>query len=362
MRGAKAANGLDAFIAAPPLNRIAASLEDILHESAAGHRVPWHNACWPIAIVLICGRIHDACKHTLGRTRIVLMEQANISEQIGMAASILPGKLKAFLGYHYKRQRYLSYVKLKFGDRVRNRDHGPIAPPELIETEALMQKDDFRKRATPEWYFGSGYQEARAVLTALEDHGFDLSKLSTVLEFGCGSSRVLRHFRVVSGLELTGADANPKPLDWNRRNLPGITFQRNGLEPPLSFADASFDLIYALSVFTHIPLELQKSWLQELGRVLRPGGYLLCTVHGNRYVTQLNEQDHARLKQDGAVTLDANNPRASYSSKVLRSWDVFQSRAEVEKNFGAFFELLCYTEEPFANGQDLLILRKAAKA
>src|ERR1700742_3388588 len=287
------------------------------------------------------------------------MQQGDISAPIGMARSILPERLRTFLGYHYKRQRYLSYVRLKFGNRFRNRDHGPLAPPELIETEALMRRDDIRKRATSEWYFGSGYEEARAILTALEEYGFDLSRLNSVLEFGCGSARVLRHFRVVSDLELTGADANPNPLDWNRRNLPGIKFQRNGLEPPLSFADASFDLIYALSVFTHIPLELQGSWLQELGRVLRPGGYLLCTVHGNRYANQLNEHDHERLRRDGAVTLDAENPRASYSSQVLRSWDVFQSRAEVEKNFGAFFQLLCYTDEPFANGQDLLILRKA---
>jgi SAM-dependent methyltransferase len=290
---------------------------------------------------------------------IMPMQQGNISEQIGVIRSILPEKLRTFLGYHYKRQRYLSYVKLKFGDRARNRDHGPLAPPELIETEALMRQDDIRKRATAEWYFGSGYEEARAILTALEGYGFDLSKLGTILEFGCGSSRVLRHFRVVADLELTGADANPKPLDWNRRNLPGIKFQQNGLEPPLSFVDASFDVIYALSVFTHIPLELQRSWLQELGRVLRPGGYLLCTVHGNSYANQLNAHDHERLEQDGAVTLDAENPRASYSSRVLRSWDVFQSRAEIQKNFGAFFQLLCYTDEPFANGQDLLILRKA---
>jgi hypothetical protein len=67
-----------------------------------------------------------------------------------------------------------------------------------------------------------------------------------------------------------GADANPKPIEWNRRNLPGITFQLNKLEPPLSFADASFDLICALSVFTHIRLGLQKPWLRELTRLLGP--------------------------------------------------------------------------------------------
>jgi SAM-dependent methyltransferase len=232
---------------------------------------------------------------------------------------------------------HLGYVRRKFGNRLRNRDHGPIAPAELIETEALMQKGDLRTRATPMWYFGSGYHEARAVLNAVEAHGLDLSKLTSVLEFGCGSARVLRHFRVISDLRLTGADANSKPLDWNRKNLPGITFELNGLAPPLAFAEGSFDLAYALSVFTHIPLELRKPWLLELRRVLRPGGYFLCTVHGQNYAHQLSEQKHAKLAKHGAVTLDADNPRASYSSKVLRSWDVFQSRAEVHDNFSAVY-------------------------
>ncbi|MBV8097384.1 MAG: class I SAM-dependent methyltransferase [Acetobacteraceae bacterium] len=273
---------------------------------------------------------------------------------------ILITPLRAFVGYHQKRQSYLSYVKRKFGSRFANRDCGPMAPRELIETEALMQKDDLHKRATPTWYFGSGYNEARAVLSTAEAHGLDLSKLKAVLEFGCGSARVLRHFRVISGIELTGTDANPKPIAWNRRHLPGINFALNALEPPLPFAEESFDLIYALSVFTHIPLQWQKPWLLELRRIVRPGGYLLCTVHGSNYAHQLSEHDRNELGRGGAVTFDANSTRASYSSKVLGSWDVFQSRAEVRDTFSDVFELLRYTDEPFANGQDVLVLRKRA--
>ena len=273
-------------------------------------------------------------------------------------ADFLPTRLRAFLGYHQRRQKYVGYVKRKFGPRFVNRDYGPVAPPELITTEALMDKDDLQIRSKLSWYFGSGYSEARAVLSTAEAHGLDLSKLNAVLEFGCGSARVLRHLRVISGLELTGADANPKPIAWNRRHLPGINFQLNALEPPLPFAEDAFDLIYALSVFTHIPLQWQKPWLLELRRILRPGGYLLCTVHGNRYAHQLSEQDRNELERGGTVTYDANSPRASYSSKILQSWDVFQNRAEVRDTFSDVFELLRYTDEPFANGQDVLVLRK----
>jgi SAM-dependent methyltransferase len=276
---------------------------------------------------------------------------------------ILPYGMKTVLGYKYKKYMYFSYLKRKFGARFKPRDPGPMAPPELIETEALMQADDLKVRRKPKWYFGSGYREAWTVLTTAEQYGAPVEAMRSVLEFGCGSGRVIRHFRYIDGLRLAGTDTNSKPVEWGRKNLPGIEFNHNALEPPLAYPDGSFDLIYALSVFTHIPLEWQRPWLDELRRVLRPGGHLLCTVHGDNFInSQLDDQDRAALKRDGKVTLDAKNPRASYSSQVLGSWDVFQTRDQVREVFSAGFELLCYTSQLAAAGQDTLVLRKSAGA
>jgi SAM-dependent methyltransferase len=233
---------------------------------------------------------------------------------------ILPYGVKTVLGYRYKKYMYFSYLRRTFGARFSPGDPGPIAPPELIETEALMRADDLNIRKRPEWYFGSGYREAWTVLTTVEQYGAPIKAMKSVLEFGCGSGRVIRHFRYIDGLRLAGTDANSKPVEWDSRNLPGIEFSHNALEPPLAYPDGSLDFVYALSVFTHIPLEWQRPWLEELRRVLPPGGYLLCTVHGEHDTsTQLNDQDRAALKRDGKVTLDAKNPRASYSSQVLGS-------------------------------------------
>jgi SAM-dependent methyltransferase len=195
----------------------------------------------------------------------------------------------------------------------------------------------------------------------LEDCSFHLGSMRSVLEFGCGTGRVLRHFRNIAGLRLAGTDANPEPIEWDRKNLPEIDFYHNQLTPPLTFEDQSFDLIYALSVFTHIPLELQRSWLDELRRVLVPGGYLLCTVTDDAVTYQLNPQDRAQLKRDGALTFDRNHPRSSYSTQVLGSWDVFQTRDQVRAAFSVGFDILCYTSQPAASGQQTLVLRKASR-
>jgi len=74
------------------------------------------------------------------------------------------------------------------------------------------------------------------------------------------------------------------------------TFEVNGIEPPLAFRDDSFDLVYALSVFTHLTADLQLAWRDELRRVLKPGGRLLVTTHGDSYVPRLDAAERARFE------------------------------------------------------------------
>jgi hypothetical protein len=84
-----------------------------------------------------------------------------------------------------------------------------------------MYADELKVRRKPQWYFGSGYREAWTVLTTVEQYGAHVEAMRSVLEFGCGSGRVIRHFRYVDGLRLAATDANSKPVEWDRKNLPG---------------------------------------------------------------------------------------------------------------------------------------------
>jgi SAM-dependent methyltransferase len=102
-----------------------------------------------------------------------------------------------------------------------------------------------------------------------------------VLDFGCGSARVLRQFLPEAGqAELWGCDIDGPSIAWIEANLsPPLHVFGNGLAPPLALDDASFDLVYATSVFTHIG-DLWSDWLLELHRILAPGGRLVSSYLG----------------------------------------------------------------------------------
>ncbi|MDX6513303.1 MAG: hypothetical protein QOE36_2807, partial [Gaiellaceae bacterium] len=126
--------------------------------------------------------------------------------------------------------------------------------------------------------------------------GLSPEELRSLLDFGCGCGRVTRRWVDLHGPEICGSDRDERAIEWCRTNLPFARFERNGLEPPLAFDDARFDLVYALSVFTHLTADLQHRWIVELGRVIRPAGLLLLTTHGESYADGLHADERRRFE------------------------------------------------------------------
>ena len=247
-------------------------------------------------------------------------------------------------------------MKDKLGDFMVEVDPGPAGPTEIIMKTAVLNEAEAPLQLNPDNYFEYAYDQMRNWLQLLERHSFNIRTASAILELGCGSARLIRHLRCIDGIRLVGADVNPENVAWCQKNIPGIEFYLNDLRPPLKFADdASFDLAFAASVFTHIPMEAQRLWIDEMYRILRPGGFLLCDLLG-RYHQQrmLGKEDLQRLRSEGRLTLTAEDPKASLSTQLIGSWDVFMTRAEVIKAFGSRFDVLDFI--PYS--LNLLVLQK----
>lgn len=133
-------------------------------------------------------------------------------------------------------------------------------------------------------FYDSGVSALTEIAGLVDRNGGDFHSFRDVLDFGCGCGRLARHLPRFTKGQIYGSDYNPRLLRWCQQNLPG-QFVLNGLLPPLPFDDASFDCVYALSVFTHLREETQFRWLEELRRVIRTGGYLVISFRDDSFMT-----------------------------------------------------------------------------
>jgi SAM-dependent methyltransferase len=128
-------------------------------------------------------------------------------------------------------------------------------------------------------YREMGAQTRRAITSLLpDDWSWDGTR---VLDFGSGAGRTLRHFlpEAEDG-EFWGADIDKPSIEWMQAKLsPPLHAWHAHHVPPLGLEHQSFDLIWAVSVFTHLTYN-STLWLLELHKLLKPGGLLIATYMG----------------------------------------------------------------------------------
>ncbi len=101
-----------------------------------------------------------------------------------------------------------------------------------------------------------------------------------LLDFGAGVGGsvpyVRKHF---SNAQLTCLDLSKRSLDVAQRRFPSMADFVHFDGTHIPFADHHFDIAFAMCVFHHIDAKLHVSLLQELRRVIRPGGSLFVFEH-----------------------------------------------------------------------------------
>jgi SAM-dependent methyltransferase len=172
--------------------------------------------------------------------------------------------------------------------------------------------------AEPATWLATGATDAELIRATLTRSGSSLEEMKAFLDFGCGCGRVSRHWAGLRGPIPHGSDVSRPAVRWCRRNLHFMQTTRCDPEPPLPYGDSYFDFVYALSVFTHLTEDSGRRWLAELVRILKPGGLLLFTVHGERFAHELDETDSRRLREGEFVI--AERPAAQSGSNYFASF------------------------------------------
>ncbi len=210
--------------------------------------------------------------------------------------------------------------------RVAHEDIRGDAPNAWLERlkRSVVERDqdgllfpDFPSAEIQRQFVGSAYEDAldeagRFYAFAQEsmgDRAYKRSEGKGYLDFGCGWGRIGRFFlRDFRSEDMVGVDIDPGMVEFCAgANLPG-SFETLLNGQPLPYADGSFRLATAYSVFTHLPPHLFRAWLAELLRVLAPGGLLVFTVEPPRFLDMLESTD-ASSPNAWLAALSTHKPR-----------------------------------------------------
>ncbi|MEO8195991.1 MAG: class I SAM-dependent methyltransferase [Thermoanaerobaculia bacterium] len=184
------------------------------------------------------------------------------------------------------------------------------------------------------------------------------------LDFGCGCGRVARHLIGAGSetlfadrdLDYTGVDVDRHQIAWAARHLPA-RFSVIPPTPPTALAPASFDVIFTISVFTHLDESAQERWLAELRRLLRPGGLLLATTHAPdiaRSSPGVTAAELARLEEGGFLFRPSVGPFNEQSA--------FHSEAYLHAAWSRHLEPRGFFSKALGSFQDISAWERAGSA
>lgn len=204
-----------------------------------------------------------------------------------------------------------------------------------------------------DWYYETGAATAGYLAGIILRH---TTNPESILDWGCGAARVIRHMpeKMPGAPALFGVDYNARTIEWCRGNIPEITFQANGLVPPLEFAENSFDCVYGLSVLTHLSAPVHFKWRDELLRVLKPGGVMIVSTNGDHFA-------HADLSETELTVYSSGECVEHDLITEGKKWfTAYQSSAFMRENLMKDLDIVEHIARPALPGflQELWIVRK----
>jgi SAM-dependent methyltransferase len=200
-----------------------------------------------------------------------------------------------------------------------------------------------------------------------------------VLDVGCGCGQVAISLGRMLGwdsIDYEGFDIHVPSVLWCQRNIerkhPNFRFRyasvhnsMYGFDNELSassyrfpFSDASLDLVFLFSIFTHLLPDEAWHYISEIRRVLRPGGRLLATFffyNESNAVTIGWRRNEPLHQMDGFWT---TNPKTPEAAVCFQERDVLQRLDEAGFESSIYHSKLRSNPLPVPLGQEIVIATK----
>lgn len=250
--------------------------------------------------------------------------------------------------------RALDPALLRFYRR-RTGEVRPIPPRGLRERNAVDTIEQWHRsaEATTGW-----------LVDALAAVGARPEDFRRGLDFGCAAGKVVTSLRGRVP-ELYGIDMHRASVDWLAATYPDLRVVHGALDPPMPFADATFDLLWAFSVLTHLDAARQARWVAEWARVSEPAAVLVVTFNGPQQLArrraEMPSSAEGELQRDGVcfVPYDLSSPHAvDFSGTSDGYGDTFNSVEQLTSTIEPWFDLVAHVPDAVYRNQDALVLRR----
>ena len=126
------------------------------------------------------------------------------------------------------------------------------------------------------YYFNDGAKSAEKLYGLMEKYGSWSNP--SVLEFASGYGCVSRHLTMNEKIDLYSSDIHPQAIDFLTQM--GVKAIQSAAVPENFAPRREFDVVFALSFFSHMPIATWARWLVRLTQTVRPGGLIVFTTQG----------------------------------------------------------------------------------
>lgn len=205
-------------------------------------------------------------------------------------------------------------------------------------------------------YLADGWRTLSELMLLLEAVGQPLLKTPRVLEFASGHGRFTRHLvKALGAQRVVVSDVVPGAVEFARGTF-GVEGFLSASAPEDVHWPGRYELVFVLSLFSHLPRSTWGRWLQALYGAVAPGGLLVFSTHGAKAAAF----DSVSLDEEGFFFAPSSESHAidgqEYGTAFTTEAFVLQRIAEI---CGAQ-SLVHSVPVHFWNHQDAYVLRKAA--
>ncbi|MDB5850686.1 MAG: methyltransferase type 12 [Rhodoferax sp.] len=170
-------------------------------------------------------------------------------------------------------------------------------------------------------YLADGWRTLAELMVLLEAVDRPLLRTGQFLEFASGHGRFTRHLVKVLGAErVTISDVVSDAVDFGQRTLGAKGFLSSTVPEDVVWPE-SYDVVFVLSLFSHLPRRTWSRWLRRLYEALAPGGLLVFSCHGIKAA----RHDNVTLDAEGfffapsseSLAIDAQEYGTAFTSEAF---------------------------------------------